>query len=438
MKRLGCLILVFVLLAGMNAECASAKELEGVRKYWRQIERGDEGYDVFCMKRRLNDMVYSRKTAFNDKFDASTEALVLLFQACNGYPQDGVVTQEQLEHMHSDDAIMYYEMTAEEREKTATPTPHPDVTPTPRPTRAPTRTPVPTLAPGVSSGPMPERDADGYLQNEGEEYYLEDDAEGKWMYLSKNLQVIITLCENPEIPLRWYETEIFCREDEMLKSYENHPEKPGVDFKEPARVARNHQLVLGFSDDLYGYRVANNKVIGSVIRHGRIVSDKTNWTDTTYQPNLDVLAQFRDGTLRAFRCTEYSAEQLLEMGVVNTYCFGPVLLQNSTIDQRVLDGAYKALDPRQALGMIKPGHYLLMTVQGRLPESKGTGLLWIAEYMKEKGVTEALNLDGGNTIAIVFRGRMLNSLGIWRGRKSIRTVTSLIGIGHTVDLRTDD
>ena len=88
-------------------------------------------------------------------------------------------------------------------------------------------------------------------------------------------------------------------------------------------------------------------------------------------------------------------------------------------------------EPRQALGMIEPGHYLLLSVQGRTKESKGTMLQRVAEMMREKGVTQALNLDGGNTMALIFRGRMLNKLATYKRKNFVRTVTSLIGIGKT-------
>ena len=55
----------------------------------------------------------------------------------------------------------------------------------------------------------------------------------------------------------------------------------------------------------------------------------------------------------------------------------------------------------------------------------------MAEIMKEHGVQQALNLDGGNTMALVFRGRMLNKLAVYKKREFVRTVTSLIGIGMT-------
>ena len=81
--------------------------------------------------------------------------------------------------------------------------------------------------------------------------------------------------------------------------------------------------------------------------------------------------------------------------------------------------------------MIEPNHYLLLSVLGRSSSSKGTMLQRVAEMMKNKGVTQALNLDGGNTLAIVFHGNILNRKATWKNRTFYRTVTSLIGIGHT-------
>ena len=55
----------------------------------------------------------------------------------------------------------------------------------------------------------------------------------------------------------------------------------------------------------------------------------------------------------------------------------------------------------------------------------------VAETMQQRGVKQALNLDGGNTMALVFRGRMLNKLAVYKKKAFVRTVTSLIGIGIT-------
>ena len=45
--------------------------------------------------------------------------------------------------------------------------------------------------------------------------------------------------------------------------------------------------------------------------------------------------------------------------------------------------------------------------------------------MLEKGAVEALNLDGGGTVALVFMGEILNKTG-----KTMRDITSIIGFGQ--------
>lgn len=88
------------------------------------------------------------------------------------------------------------------------------------------------------------------------------------------------------------------------------------------------------------------------------------------------------------------------------------------------DTYYHYLEPRCALGMIEPYHYIILTVKGRVKSSKGVYLNWLAEKMLEKGAVEALNLDGGGTVALVFMGNILNKTG-----NTMRGVTSIIGFG---------
>jgi exopolysaccharide biosynthesis protein len=79
--------------------------------------------------------------------------------------------------------------------------------------------------------------------------------------------------------------------------------------------------------------------------------------------------------------------------------------------------------------MIEPNHYLLVSVQGRTKNSEGSGLRFPTDLMLQRGVVEGFNLDGGNTMALIFRGRMLNNLAKWKNKTFVRTVTSLIGVG---------
>ena len=296
----------------------------------------------------------------------------------------------------------------------------------PRTTREPLVTREPAPLPE-----MPKRDAEGFLPEEGEFVYENDEA-GLWIYLSRTLQVEIRRQQDERIPLIWFETDIRTRDGERFRTVMTDPEHPGKKGRFPYDIAKDAGFVLGFTDDFYAERMTKKQTVGIIIREGEIISSKTASRRTSHLPNLDMMIQYPDGRLEVCECTEYTAEELIEKGALNVFSFGPILIRDGEIDEKMYGSYYRSLEPRHALGMIEPGHYLLISVQGRKEkDSRGTMLQRVAEMMKDKGVTQALNLDGGNTMALMFRGRMLNKEALYQNRKFVRSVTSLIGIGNT-------
>ena len=292
-----------------------------------------------------------------------------------------------------------------------------------------TREPLVTQEP-VPWPETPPRDAEGFLAGEGE-FVHEDDQEGLWIYLSQTLQVEIRRQQDSRIPLVWFETDIRTRGEERFHTVMTDPEHPGKKNRFPYDIARDEGFVLGFSDDFYAERMNKKQTVGIIIREGEIISSKTARQRTSHLPNLDMMIQYPDGFLEVCECTEYTAEELIGKGALNVFSFGPILIRDGEIDEKMYGSHYRSIEPRHALGMIEPGHYLLLSVQGRRNDSKGTMLQRVAEMMKERGVTQALNLDGGNTMALIFRGRMLNKEAVYQNRQFVRSVTSLIGIGKT-------
>ena len=275
----------------------------------------------------------------------------------------------------------------------------------------------------------PERDADGFLLTD-EEYIYENDTDGLWTYLSPTLQITVKRCSDTSIPLVWFETDIRTKEGEAFRTVMTDEEHPGKKFQYPYVISRNEKFVLGFSDDFFATRMASGETVGIIIRNGVIISNDTNRKETHHLPNLDMMAQYADGHVEVYECNEMTAEELTARGAYNVFSFGPILIRDGEINE-MLYSYYRSIEPRHALGMITPHHYLLLSVEGRMKESKGTVLQRVAEMMQDRGVTQALNLDGGNTMALVFRGRMLNKLATYQKKKFVRTVTSMIGIGHT-------
>lgn len=389
MKKTLLLLLAAVLLLQV---CALAESFE-------TLTVGSKGPRVLEVKERLRDLRYINDRQLTKKYTEKTAAAVRLFQAANGLPETGDADEATQAALFAEAAVKK-----------------------PYATLAPLATPGPT--PAVD---WPETDAEGFLVGEGT-YCYENDEEGLWIWLTPSLRIVITAREDSSIPLEWFETDIRTRSGESFYSVMTDPERPGKKYRYPYDIARDAGCVLAFSDDFFATRMDSKETVGIIIRDSRIIRSDTHRTSGHHLPNLDMMIQYPDGRLEVCHCTEHTAEELQAAGAVNVFSFGPILIRDGKINELVYQ-YYKSIEPRHALGMIEPGHYLLLSVQGRTRDSKGTSLQRVAELMKARGVTQALNLDGGNTMALVFRGRMLNKLATYQKRNFVRTVTSVIAIG---------
>lgn len=65
--------------------------------------------------------------------------------------------------------------------------------------------------------------------------------------------------------------------------------------------------------------------------------------------------------------------------------------------------------PRSAVGITADGKLMLVTVDGRQSVSRGISLSDLAALMKRLGAVDAINLDGGGSTTLSYRGMLLNS-----------------------------
>jgi exopolysaccharide biosynthesis protein len=64
--------------------------------------------------------------------------------------------------------------------------------------------------------------------------------------------------------------------------------------------------------------------------------------------------------------------------------------------------------PRSAVASLSDGRVILAVVDGRQPASVGMSLEELARLLLEHGATNAMNLDGGGSTAMVVQGRIVN------------------------------
>lgn len=301
-------------------------------------------------------------------------------------------------------------------------------------------TPAPTEVPAYMAH-MPALNAKGFL-DEGEYLYSSED-EGLWIYVSQTSKVIIQRKYDATQPLTWFEADLYGDLDagEMLRTVQNDPEKMGKVRVDATETAKKHIVVFAMNTDYYTYRVAvnNNRHTGIVIRDGRILYDdpytEKQVTNSMF-PNLDMLAFMPDGSLKVYHSWEKTAQEFIDEGVQTVYSFGPYLL----LDGKVSERAYannENKNPRCAIGMVEPGHYVAIMCEGRLKRSAGVTISYLAKMMRAKGCQVAFNMDGGQTAVMVFMGKQLNQIGAYDGGKTnSRPTSEVLGFGTSEQVGT--
>ena len=119
---------------------------------------------------------------------------------------------------------------------------------------------------------------------------------------------------------------------------------------------------------------------------------------------------YADGTFDIVTEGETTAEALLAAGAQQVLSFGPGLVEDGQVAVTANEEVDQAMtnNPRTAIGMISPLHYVLVVADGRTTQSTGLSLYQLASFMQELGVQTGYNLDGGGSSTMVFNGTVIN------------------------------
>ncbi len=270
---------------------------------------------------------------------------------------------------------------------------------------------------------------------EADETVTVDYEGGYWFYqsLSQGVRIEIHRYEDTDDTILWYEADLQFTAESPLRFLLANAENPGKGFFYAERLARENDAVFAINDDQFGYRLYNHKTPGIIVRDGAIACSKTHKSDSNAWPTLDTAAFFPDGTMRVYKSKELTAEEYVEAGAQTVLSFGPWLVRDGEINALV-ETKWKTKEPRSAIGMIEPYHFVAISVEGRNKRSKGADIQWLAERMQALGVTEALNLDGGKTCSLLFMGKKLDSTNPEGLVKSDRSVSGLIALGTSAQV----
>ena len=187
-------------------------------------------------------------------------------------------------------------------------------------------------------------------------------------------------------------------------------------------IAAEHEAILAINGDYYGFRNT-----GFVIRNGVL------YRTAARSGSNDALVVQADGSFEIVDESRSDAQALYDAGALQVFSFGPGLIENGEIavtsDSEVSKS--RSSNPRTAIGMIDPLHYIFVVSDGRTSQSAGLSLLELAEIMQSYGATEAYNLDGGGSSTMVFNGEVVNNPTDGRSNGE-RRVSDIIYIGENL------
>lgn len=175
----------------------------------------------------------------------------------------------------------------------------------------------------------------------------------------------------------------------------------GRNIKEATSViAAEHDAILAINGDYYGFRDD-----GFVIRNGVL------YRDTVTRGSNEALVINADGSFEIIDESSSDAQALYAAGALQVFSFGPGLIENGEISVTTNSevSRSKGSNPRTAIGMVDPLHYLFVVSDGRTSQSAGLSLFELAEIMQEYDCTVAYNLDGGGSSTMVFNGEVVNN-----------------------------
>ncbi len=183
-----------------------------------------------------------------------------------------------------------------------------------------------------------------------------------------------------------------------------------------ADMASRCGAILAINGDYYGAQ-----------RSGYVLRGGTLYRSTARSASQEDLCLWPDGSMTIVREGDVNAESLLEQGALQVFSFGPALVIDgeTAVDKGEEVGRAMASNPRTAIAMIEPLHYLFVVSDGRTRESEGLSLSELAAFLKEQGAQIAYNFDGGGSSTMVFGGKVVN-YPTTNGKYSERAVSDIV------------
>ena len=192
--------------------------------------------------------------------------------------------------------------------------------------------------------------------------------------------------------------------------------------KKVAEMATAQNAVLAINGDGCGQ---SKRTTGYVVRNGVTYRSAAR----SSSGDTESLVIYGDGSMSIIDERKTSLDSISNKWQV--FSFGPALIDNGAIavtEKQEISGQSMADNPRTAIGMVEPLHYVIIVGNGRTSSSKGLTLYQLANALAYEGCTVGYNLDGGGSSTLWFKGEIVN-YPTTNGRYSERAVSDIVYIG---------
>lgn len=164
----------------------------------------------------------------------------------------------------------------------------------------------------------------------------------------------------------------------------------------------DHNGVIGVNGSAFSYGSGIPAPGKTMIKNGKIYNDVYS--------NGNIFCVTQDGGMFTAEAG-MTTEDMLNRGVKDTYCFGPTLVENGKATEISGQFHQTARYQRTAVGMVSPGDYYLVAVDGKgAGGSQGMTYQELQQVFVDLGCEYAYHLDGGGSTTLVFKGQILNML----------------------------
>ena len=173
----------------------------------------------------------------------------------------------------------------------------------------------------------------------------------------------------------------------------------GLQLKE---IAQRYDAVAainggGFEDS--GGVGNGGRPVGLVISEGQVMHTGTN-------SNYNITVGFNQDNIMVI-AKDMSKSDAEKKGIRDAITFGPALIVNG---QPVsVKGASSGLNPRTAIGQRADGAVLMLVIDGRQASSLGATFSDLISILLEYKAVNAINMDGGSSSLMYYKGDYLNT-----------------------------